>query len=196
MAYRKYVRNADPLGNNAQYIDKNQGNWLYNSGAISQTPSLLSMWQGPVDGDKPAIDVYTNSLYRLESANLISSNATDEDRILEIKNAIAEYGAVTASCYYDGGSKQYYNDKAVTNGIPHAITLVGWDDTLDKSLFKPGTVTRNGGWLVKNSYNDNPYFYLTYDSKIAATTAWSFTYQKRNRTIITIITIILSMISV
>lgn len=196
LAYRKYVRNADPLGNNAQYIDKNQGNWLYNSGAISQTPSLLSMQQGPVDGDKPAIDVYTNSLYRLESANLISSNATDEDRILEIKNAIAEYGAVTASCYYDGGSKQYYNDKAVTNGIPHAITLVGWDDTLDKSLFKPGTVTRNGGWLVKNSYNDNPYFYLTYDSKIAATTAWSFTYQKRNRTIITIITIILSMISV
>lgn len=179
LAYRKYVRNADPLGNNAQYIDKNQGNWLYNSGAISQTPSLLSMWQGPVDGDKPAIDVYTNSLYRLESANLISSNATDEDRILEIKNAIAEYGAVTASCYYDGGSRQYYNDKAVTNGIPHAITLVGWDDTLDKSLFKPGTVTRNGGWLVKNSYNDNPYFYLTYDSKIAATTAWSFTYQKK-----------------
>lgn len=179
LAYRKYVRNADPLGNNAQYIDTNQGNWLYNSGAISQTPSLLSMWQGPVDSDKPAIDVYTNSLYRLESANLISSNATDEDRILEIKNAIAEYGAVTASCYYDGGSKQYYNDKAVTNGIPHAITLVGWDDTLDKSLFKPGTVTRNGGWLVKNSYNDNPYFYLTYDSKIAATTAWSFTYQKK-----------------
>lgn len=179
LAYRKYVRNADPLGNNAQYIDTNQGNWLYNSGAISQTPSLLSMWQGPVDGDKPAIDVYTNSLYRLESANLISSNATDEDRILEIKNAIAEYGAVTASCYYDGGSRQYYNDKAVTNGIPHAITLVGWDDTLDKSLFKPGTVTRNGGWLVKNSYNDNPYFYLTYDSKIAATTAWSFTYQKK-----------------
>lgn len=179
LAYRKYIRNADPLGNNAQYIDKNQGNWLYNSGAISQTPSLLSMWQGPVDGDKPAIDVYTNSLYRLESANLISSNATDKDRILEIKNAIAEYGAVTASCYYDGGSKQYYNDKAVTNGIPHAITLVGWDDTLDKSLFKPGTVTRNGGWLVKNSYNDNPYFYLTYDSKIAATTAWSFTYQKK-----------------
>ena len=179
LAYRKYVRNADPLGNNAQYIDKNQGNWLYNSGAISQTPSLLSMQQGPVDGDKPAIDVYTNSLYCLESANLISSNATDEDRILEIKKAIAEYGAVTASCYYDGGSKQYYNDKAVTNGIPHAITLVGWDDTVDKSLFKPGTVTRNGGWLVKNSYNDNPYFYLTYDSKIAATTAWSFTYQKK-----------------
>lgn len=53
------------------------------------------------------------------------------------------------------------------------------DDTLDKSLFKPGTVTRNGGWLVKNSYNGNPYFYLTYDSKIAATTAWSFTYQKK-----------------
>ena len=31
------------------------------------------MWQGPVGGDKPAADVYENSLYRLESASLISS---------------------------------------------------------------------------------------------------------------------------
>lgn len=179
LAYRKYVRNADPLGNNAQYVDKNQSNWLYNAGTIGHTPSILSMWQGPIGGDKPAADVYTESLYRLESANLISSDATDEDRIIEIKKAIAEYGAVTASCYYDGGTKQYYNDKAVSNGIAHAITLIGWDDTLDKSLFRPGTVTRNGGWLVKNSYQDNPYFYLTYDSKIVATTAWSFTYQPK-----------------
>lgn len=41
LAYRKYVRNIDPLGNNTQYIDKDQGNWLYNAGVISQTPSLV-----------------------------------------------------------------------------------------------------------------------------------------------------------
>lgn len=175
LAYRTFVRNVDPLQNNNNYY-KDTSNWLNASGRIDQTPSILSMQQGPVSGDKPAIDVYNNSLYRLESANLIHSNLDKEDRILEIKKAIAKYGAVTASCYYNGGQIQYYNDGAITNGVAHAITLIGQDDNIDKSLFKPGNVNRNGGWLVKNSYNDNPYFYLTYESTISSTTSWAFTY--------------------
>ena len=134
------------------------------------------MWQGPIAGDKPAANVAENTLYRFESANLISSDLTGDERIAELKRAIAEYGAVTASCYYAGGTKLYYNDNAGTNGISHAITLVGWDDGIDGSLFKPGQVTRNGGWLVKNSYSENGYFWLTYESKISPTTAWTFTY--------------------
>ena len=176
LAYRKYVRNTDPLGNNASYHSSYAGEWLSRAGQIGQTPALLSMWQGPIAGDKPAANVAENTLYRFESANLISSDLTGDERIAELKRAIAEYGAVTASCYYDGGTKLYYNDNAVTNGIPHAITLVGWDDGIDGSLFKPGQVTRNGGWLVKNSYSDNGYFWLTYESKISPTTAWTFTY--------------------
>ena len=179
LAYRKYVRKADPLGNTANYY-KNADDWTARPGHIEQTTALLSMWQGPIGGDKPAADVWENSLYRFESANLISSGKDGEARIMEIKRAIAEYGAVTASCYYDGGTKQYYNDAGVKNGVPHAITLVGWDDDIDKSLFSPGQVTRNGGWLVKNSYSDNGYFWLTYESKIATTTAWTFTYAPKD----------------
>ena len=179
LAYRKYVRKADPLGNTASY-GKNADNWTARPGHIEQTTALLSMWQGPIGGDKPSADVWENSLYRFESANLISSGNDGEARISEIKRAIAEYGAVTASCYYDGGTKQYYNDAGVKNGVPHAITLVGWDDDIDKSLFSPGQVTRNGGWLVKNSYSDNGYFWLTYESKIATTTAWTFTYAPKD----------------
>ena len=179
LAYRKYVRKADPLGNTASYY-KNADDWTARPGHIEQTTALLSMWQGPIGGDKPAADVWENSLYRFESANLISSGKDGEARISEIKRAIAEYGAVTASCYYDGGTKQYYNDAGVKNGVPHAITLVGWDDDIDKSLFSPGQVTRNGGWLVKNSYSDNGYFWLTYESKIATTTAWTFTYAPKD----------------
>lgn len=179
LAYRKYVRKADPLGNTANYY-KNADDWTARPGHIEQTTALLSMWQGPIGGDKPAADVWENSLYRFESANLISSGKDGEARIMEIKRAIAEYGAVTASCYYDGGTKQYYNDAGVKNGVPHAITLVGWDDDIDKSLFSPGQVTRNGGWLVKNSYRDNGYFWLTYESKIATTTAWTFTYAPKD----------------
>ena len=179
LAYRKYVRKADPLGNTANYY-KNADDWTARPGHIEQTTALLSMWQGPIGGEKPAADVWENSLYRFESANLISSGKDGEARISEIKRAIAEYGAVTASCYYDGGTKQYYNDAGVKNGVPHAITLVGWDDDIDKSLFSPGQVTRNGGWLVKNSYSDNGYFWLTYESKIATTTAWTFTYAPKD----------------
>lgn len=179
LAYRKYVRKADPLGNTANYY-KNADDWTARPGHIEQTTALLSMWQGPIGGDKPAADVWENSLYRFENANLISSGKDGEARISEIKRAIAEYGAVTASCYYDGGTKQYYNDAGIKNGVPHAITLVGWDDDIDKSLFSPGQVTRNGGWLVKNSYSDNGYFWLTYESKIATTTAWAFTYAPKD----------------
>lgn len=181
LAYRKYVRNADPLGNSSQYYDRYAGEWTSRAGAIENTAPILSMWQGPVGGNKPATDVYENSLYRLESASLISSGSSGAERIQEIKNAIARYGAVTASTFYDGGTKPYYNDKAVSNGIAHAITLIGWDDTLDKSLFKPGSVETNGGWLVKNSYNDNGYFYLTYESKIVDNTSWSFGYAPKER---------------
>lgn len=180
LAYRKYVRKADDLKNNADYVSGEAGAWQSRAGQIEQTTAILSMWQGPVGEGRYDADVSTNALYRLESANMIYSDLSGEDRIAEIKRAIAEYGAVTASCYYDGGTKQYYNDQSVSNGIAHAITLVGWNDNIDKSLFRPKQAARNGGWLVKNSYSDNGYFYLTYDSKIAATTAWTFTYAPKD----------------
>lgn len=176
LAYRKYVRSIDPLGNNANYVSNDAGEWTQKAGSIEQTAPLFSMWQGPIGGDKPSADVWENSTYRLESANLISSGQSNKDRIVELKSAIAKYGAVTASCYYDGGTNKYFNDNAVTNGIPHAITLVGWDDNIDSRLFSPGKVSTNGGWLVKNSYDDNGYFWLTYESKISETTSWTFTY--------------------
>lgn len=180
LAFRKYVRAADPLGNNADYRSEAAGNWQSAAGQIEHTAALLSMWQGPIAGNTPQADVAENALYRLESANLILSGLTGDERIAEIKRAIAEYGAVTATCYYDGGTKPYYNDKAVSNGIAHAITLIGWDDNIDKSLFRPGNVTQNGGWLVKNSYNDNGYFYLTYESNISSSTAWTFSYAAKD----------------
>ncbi len=179
LAYRRFYRNTDPLGNNQSYSKTTD--WLNAQGSISNTPPILSMWQGPIGGDKPAADVYTNSLFRLEEASLISSGLDNENRINEIKQAIAKYGAVTASTSYDGRNRYYYNDKDIKNGVAHAITLIGWDDNIDKNLFAPKSATRNGGWLVKNSYLDNPYFYLTYDSKILETTSWVFNYAPKDK---------------
>ena len=58
LAYRKYVRNTDPLGNNASYHSSYAGEWLSRAGQIGQTPALLSMWQGPIAGDKPAANAH------------------------------------------------------------------------------------------------------------------------------------------
>lgn len=123
LAYRRFYRNTDPLGNNQSYSKPTD--WFNAQGSISNTPPILSMWQGPIGGNKPAADVYTNSLFRLEEASLISSGLNNENRINEIKQAIAKYGAVTASTSYDGRNRYYYNDKDIKNGVAHAITLIG-----------------------------------------------------------------------
>ena len=123
LAYRRFYRNTDPLDNNQPYSKPTD--WLNAEGSISNTPPILSMWQGPIGGNKPAADVYANSLFRLEEASLISSGLDNENRINEIKKAIAKYGAVTASTSYDGRNRYYYNDKDIKNGVAHAITLIG-----------------------------------------------------------------------
>lgn len=63
LAYRKYVINEAPLLNVSRYYNKSASEWTSRPGQIGQTPAILSMWQGPIGGDKPSADVWENSLY-------------------------------------------------------------------------------------------------------------------------------------
>ncbi|MBR4192835.1 MAG: starch-binding protein, partial [Oscillospiraceae bacterium] len=49
----------------------------------------------------------------------------------------------------------------------HAITVVGWDDSISKSNFKPNTPSGNGAWLCKNSwgtgYFNSGYMWISYE---------------------------------
>ena len=54
------------------------------------------------------------------------------------------------------------------------MTIVGWDDTIPASIFRPKTASQNGGWIIKNSYNSLPYFYLSYDSAIGNTCGFKY----------------------
>lgn len=172
IAYRTHNREADPLGNTVG-VDSND-KWDV-TGSSYNTFLMLSQWCAPVAGNVPAkADAYENNLYRLLDAEQIDLYETGAYRIAEIKKAIAKYGAITGS-YFNAREESYYNTKGETSdGIAHAMTIVGWDDTIPASIFRPKTASQNGGWIIKNSYNSLPYFYLSYDSAIGNTCGFKY----------------------
>ena len=92
----------------------------------------------------------------------------------DVKRAIMEYGAGNISyyedydynsyiCTIDTSSQSSYNHKWAN----HAITVVGWDDTIAISKFSPNRPSSPGAWICKNSwgtgYFDSGYCYISYE---------------------------------
>ena len=99
----------------------------------------------------------------------------------DVKAWVTEHGAAVLDYYEDGSAG--YNKKLgsymVYNGYldnllhpsNHAITVIGWDDTIPASAFsvcesKPSS---DGAWIVKNSWygNDDDIMYMSYDQPVS-----------------------------
>ena len=173
-AYRINNRGSDPLNNtNGENI---AGDYTKQTGNPSKITTLFSQWWGPISSNDVTIDPFTNSNYRLENAFHILEYKDDANkRISEIKKAIVEYGAVTFQ-YNNLHDYYYYNPKSETSSssYPHACTIIGWDDTILANKFLPKAASMNGGWLIKNSYSSNPYFYISYDNTSSYMYAFSY----------------------
>ena len=93
------------------------------------------------------------------------SSALDNENI---KKALSEKGAVYStirwedSSYRSSTASYYYSGSSTAN---HAITIVGWDDSYDRTRFSMQPAG-NGAFIVKNSWGtswgENGYFYVSY----------------------------------
>ena len=153
-------------------------------GNADMSTAYLARWSGPVG---ESADPYNASgtwspagLPPREHVQEISylpgrASALDNGNI---KEALAGPGAVYTSIYwtssgYNSSSRAYYY--AGTSPSNHAVTIVGWDDSYDRSRFSP-PAPGNGAFIVKNSWGaswgSGGYFQVSYyDSRIGGDNA-------------------------
>lgn len=148
-------------------------------GPTQIVPGYFTSGSGPkLESDIP----YTiGNLYGAPSNMNTAKTAIDvtdiiylDNNITSIKNSILQNGAVE-TCYYDDfnylNEDSYYYYKDVATNVNHAVAIVGWDDNYSLDNFKAGTKpTRNGAWLIKNSWGANKYeagyLWISYEDKV------------------------------
>jgi len=146
--------------------------------------AYLARWSGPVDESDDPYYAYEDTSpsglevkKHLETVLFIPDRTSSTDNN-NIKQAIMDYGAMYTTMYwgnpyYNEDNHTYYYDGPERSN--HAVAIVGWNDSFDKTLFK-STPPGNGAWIVKNSwgtdFGEDGYFYISYyDSNIGKNNA-------------------------
>ncbi|MDD3248166.1 MAG: lectin like domain-containing protein [Methanosarcina sp.] len=85
-----------------------------------------------------------------------------------IKEALMNYGAMYSTMCWNSFDYQENNHTYLYTGldaINHAITIVGWNDSFDRNLFKQ-VPAGDGAFIIKNSWGESwgegGYFYISY----------------------------------
>jgi hypothetical protein len=157
---------------------------LNEGGNMFMSTAYLTRWSGPISGSNdPYRDSSTYSPSELglplqkhvQNVLFLPGRHGSLDNT-EIKSAVQNYGSYSSTKH-----NYYYKGTSSPN---HAVAIVGWDDSFDKTNFSqvpPG----NGAFIVKNSWGpqwgDNGYFYVSYyDSSIGSSNNGVFTAENSN----------------
>lgn len=182
IAFNRFNLQEDPLGNTWESAT---GYMEYDKGASNNNlPQVFSQWRGLINrgtfGSHMSTFDYTgydHCLFQLDKAVYL-----DNASIPELKQAVVEYGAFTMMYRSQYSWNVYYNEPDDTLEKDHVCSVIGWDDTISKDLFGPVKPKKDGAWIVKNSWGtkagENGYFYLSYESSIAAMIAYDFSPAK------------------
>ena len=169
LMYFTYHGIADPIGgtsgDSVNYISDASEAYLDLGGNYVYSTVALMNWRGAADETtvpySKAESTVTSGLDSSYEYSADTAHVQGYYRINLIRNpeaakkAIMSYGAIAASYYHD---EDYYNAK--TNAYynysniftNHAIAIVGWDDTFPKTNFKGQQPSKDGAWLIRNSW--------------------------------------------
>ena len=140
-------------------------------GAASESVSALAYGRASTVASSGLDSQYSHNYNISHVQNSEWIPATD---IEGVKRAIMSYGAGNIS-YYAGSGNYTYNctidttsqDSSSHKWANHAITLIGWDDSIAASNFRPNKPSGSGAWLCKNSwgtgYFNQGYMYISYE---------------------------------
>ncbi|WP_033160137.1 lectin like domain-containing protein [Mycoplasmoides alvi] len=174
------TENADKLG--LTLYDKFSENWNIGK-SIYYAAQMIMRNGGPVSVETPNASgpSSTDQLFNKKPVAFLKDIVpVDPENINDIKLAISKYGAVSTAYYMGGQSSSdvYWNSNGRNYG-DHAITLVGWDDTISRDKFTFNTPTNGGAWIAKNSRGPTSgrgdgCFYLSYESKLSDIVALNY----------------------
>ncbi|HBU12237.1 MAG TPA: hypothetical protein DEB31_05765, partial [Clostridiales bacterium] len=174
-----------------QFTGRNQ----LTAGSVYIAAACLSRWDGYLEERQDPYILYYdeydladrnlsyyhtgNAAWRLKDIIMLPPRADTLDNEY-YKNALYTYGALYCGIqeqpeFYGGNKAYYYHPAGVVGGSGHAITIVGWDDSVPKESFQITTEdgqthmpAHNGAFIAKNSYGaqtgDRGFFYISYCS--------------------------------
>lgn len=147
----------------------------YQGGNHQMSTAYLTRLDGPV---LEKVDPYSNmseqaclKVDNKKTPCYVTAAYYTDQNINAIKQLVYKYGGVatamsasTLSKYINSNDATYYFDGDAL--INHAVTIVGWNDTLTVNGGLAGPAPQKGAWIVKNAYGtdfgDDGYFYASY----------------------------------
>ena len=151
-------------------------NCLNRGGTGSMSAYTLQRWTGAASESDAALQyskastVINSGLdskyaYNYNVCHVQNSVWVPAEDIEAVKQNIMEYGAGYLPFY--SRSNTYICTKDESKYSNHAVTVVGWDDSIAKNLFSPDKPSKPGAWICKNSWGtgcfDNGYCYISYE---------------------------------
>ena len=166
--------------------------WKYedinNGGLMFAGLGYLTSWNGPkTEAEVPynpnyGENTFPTNMDTAEDTFRVTGAAYLDYNIDSFKTAIMEYGSVVINyntawdfdyehnsyCYPPVTDFDFMNFENPLELSPHAVVIVGWDDTFPKENFSTAHQPENdGAWLIKNSWGEDwgedGFFWMSYE---------------------------------